>query len=549
MKKTIFAALFAIAAAYSANAQSMYDGLLFSENEYIGSARTMAMGNAFTALGGDTGAMGLNPAGAAIIKNSVWSISAGFNTSVSSAMGTNPENADATPWYGDYNKTRSTNASVPNIGIIYSFDTHRSSGVKRVSVGMFSNMTKSYIDNTRASGNTYGTSYSGFMAANTTDRYSNLVDKNAYDNGYPWDCIAAVQSGMISTINGSDNVYVGTAEKYTTNPDGTHNIFTAGTLNQKYGRTVDGAKKDGVLDVALDINDWIYLGFNFGITQLRYSQGWHLEEQAQDRADFDIIFNDNGKEVLTYFNSLRYQYRFSAKGSGIYGKLGVIMTPTKSLRIGATIQTPTYMAMTESWNVAAATTFENTKYDSESSSPDGMQRYVLHTPWVASIGVATTISKKAIISADYEATFFNTMKFGTNGQDERFGAVNESIRDCMGIQHNIRLGGEYKVTPQIALRAGYDMHTTAVTNDYDTHGDLVRIATRFRHAASAGIGFQTKGALFFDIAAKANFYENEYIRPYGDYIYDNNGDVLEPSPEICNVRTVINGVFTVGWRF
>ena len=36
-----------------AGAQTMYDALRYSEYDYYGTARTMAMGNAFTALGGD----------------------------------------------------------------------------------------------------------------------------------------------------------------------------------------------------------------------------------------------------------------------------------------------------------------------------------------------------------------------------------------------------------------------------------------------------------------------------------------------------------------
>lgn len=546
MKKIIFTTLLALTAGIAVQAQNMYDGLFFSENDYVGSARTLAMGNAFTALGGDTGAMGLNPAGTAIIKNIQASFSVGFNTAISGAQGTMPEQ-----WFGDYTSRRTTNASIPNIGIAYSVDTHRSSGVKRVTLGFASNVSKVFLDNTRVSGNTYGTSYAGWLAANTDAPYTALVKSDAYDIGmYPWDCIAGVQGGLISNIGGEDRLYVGATEKYTISPDGTYNIYAAGTLRQDYGRSLEGAKKDGVINLGLNINDWIFLGANFGITAIRYEMGWHIEEEAQDMKDFDIVFNDKGEEVLTYFKSLRYQYRFNVKGSGMYGKFGIIMTPTKSLRIGATVQTPTYQTMTESWNVAATSSYDNSKYNSESGSPTAQQRYVLHTPWHAGAGVAYTIGKKALVSADYEATFFKSMKFGYMNEEDRFGAVNESIRDCMTVQHNLRLGAEYKVTPQFALRAGYDMHTTAVVNDYDIFGNLMEIKPQYRHAASAGIGFQTKGALFFDLAAKASFLEEEYIKPYADYILDtNNGKVLESSPEIRNVRTLINGVFTIGYRF
>ena len=50
MKKITLIMAFAFAA-LAADAQTIYDALLFSERDYQGSARTMAMGNAFTALG------------------------------------------------------------------------------------------------------------------------------------------------------------------------------------------------------------------------------------------------------------------------------------------------------------------------------------------------------------------------------------------------------------------------------------------------------------------------------------------------------------------
>lgn len=46
--------------------QTAYDAQLFSENNYEGTARSVAMGNAFTALGGDLGGISINPAGSAV---------------------------------------------------------------------------------------------------------------------------------------------------------------------------------------------------------------------------------------------------------------------------------------------------------------------------------------------------------------------------------------------------------------------------------------------------------------------------------------------------
>ena len=55
-------------AATSAFGQTMYDAIRFSNNDYEGTARSMAMGNAFTALGGDLGAITINPASSGVYR-------------------------------------------------------------------------------------------------------------------------------------------------------------------------------------------------------------------------------------------------------------------------------------------------------------------------------------------------------------------------------------------------------------------------------------------------------------------------------------------------
>lgn len=62
---TIASILFAVMS-IGLGAQNVTDALRFSENEYYGTARSVAMGNAFTALGGDLGSVSINPAGSAV---------------------------------------------------------------------------------------------------------------------------------------------------------------------------------------------------------------------------------------------------------------------------------------------------------------------------------------------------------------------------------------------------------------------------------------------------------------------------------------------------
>ena len=123
MKRTAITLLL-IAVAASAEAQSMYDALRYSENNYEGTARTMAMGNAFTALGGDLGSVNINPAGSAVARYSQVTITPGVAVSVSTAGGTSPD------YFSKSYRTPMARFNLPNIGFSVNFDTNMSYGIK-----------------------------------------------------------------------------------------------------------------------------------------------------------------------------------------------------------------------------------------------------------------------------------------------------------------------------------------------------------------------------------------------------------------------------------
>ena len=77
--KRISTVLAAIGICLGLQAQNVSDALRFSVNDYFGTARSIAMGNAFTALGGDIGSITINPAGSAVNNYSQISFSPALN--------------------------------------------------------------------------------------------------------------------------------------------------------------------------------------------------------------------------------------------------------------------------------------------------------------------------------------------------------------------------------------------------------------------------------------------------------------------------------------
>ena len=66
MKKIFTVFVLGAALSLGAAAQNWQDALMFTENNYSGTARGVAMGNALTAVGGDPGSIVFNPAGSSV---------------------------------------------------------------------------------------------------------------------------------------------------------------------------------------------------------------------------------------------------------------------------------------------------------------------------------------------------------------------------------------------------------------------------------------------------------------------------------------------------
>ena len=78
--KKYFLITILIALTTGAWAQNEQDALRFSQTYIGGSARTLSMGGAFGALGGDFGALSINPAGIALYRQGEFSFTSNFTT-------------------------------------------------------------------------------------------------------------------------------------------------------------------------------------------------------------------------------------------------------------------------------------------------------------------------------------------------------------------------------------------------------------------------------------------------------------------------------------
>lgn len=176
-----------ILCSYFTNAQSLsYSdlGILFSEENYRGTARFNSMSGAFGALGGDVSALYLNPAGGAVFNNSQFSGSLGFHTTET--------NSD---YYGTKNFNELTKTRIPQMGVVFVFDNViYNSPWKKYAFGFNYSMTNDFSNSYQTFGNNSNT-FSTFFE----HPYDSRDPKSKYN--------IAEKQNFVNKITGSSRVY------------------------------------------------------------------------------------------------------------------------------------------------------------------------------------------------------------------------------------------------------------------------------------------------------------------------------------------------------
>ncbi len=497
------------------------DGVTWSGNEYTGTARTMGMGNAVTAIGGDIGTIQFNPAGSAVATYSQVSFTPGVSVSITKTQG------DSQDYMQNTARRNSGRFIFPNTGFTLKFDTGNSTGLKRFTFGFTASVTNDFNCGIYGSGWNEKSSYASYLAdcTNSLDYDARMPEKlENYESGDDICSLAYSARAIDRLTDVKGNYYIGTTD----NISSTGEIYMGGRINQSTRHRTYGTKTDYVINFGADISDILYIGANLGITALVYDRQDAISESADEKDMFQTGFKD-----------LTYNYAYRARGNGIYGKFGVLLTPLDGLRIGAAIQTPTSIRINESFQHSMVHHFGTSLR--EATSPSSDWTYKLVSPMLFNLGIAYTFSNVALVSVDYERANYNLMRFkAVNFSDNNFfDSANTDIQGqyAPGASNRIRVGMEIKPLQSLAIRAGYNLDKTG-------KGDN---AEKF-HRISLGFGYISSGSFFCDIAAKVTLQPQKIMKVYGDLEADDGMTVI-PGPTTISDRKLLNIVGTLGWRF
>lgn len=504
----------------------MDDAYTWGENSNYGTARSIALGSAMTAVGGELGSVSINPAGSAVASFSQISITPGASVSMTGTRGLQTLSGET--YMNNNVKSNNGRFICPNGGFSFAFDTGRVSGLKRVSFSFVSNTQNFYNAYIQASGKPQSTtSLAGSLASSATN--------------YGWDDyldLAYRQDIILWHDALPENTYFGITEWPW--EDGT--VRTDGELRQSYSSRKTGSKNDFVFNLAMNFSDIVYIGANFGMQNLRY----RLDEYYREQATLESYFT-------TGFNNLTHTHGYACNGFGVYGKFGILVTPVGGLRIGAAIQTPTRFNISESYSDSFANSYKGETFNGTNNTNN--VRYRLCTPMRFNVGLAYAFGSTVLLSADYERANFGQSRYIPYYIEDQdwFNEVNMQLNGSQGgerltASNIMRIGAEVNVLQELAVRAGYNF-VKGGTEFYNNYGNIV---TRTSQAVTFGLGYNSPGSFFFDLGGRFEFLPDQTISPYSDY--DNRGATTAVLQTVCapviearkNLLTIVG---TIGWRF
>jgi len=519
--------------AMTAAAQETYESARFAETDLNGTARYVGMGGAMEALGADISTISSNPAGIGMFKHSKLSGSFGIVSQ-----------SDAESFsIGD-----KTNMSLDQLGFVYAMQNGRQSWLN-FSFNYSKSKNFNYI--LKAAG--------ALENGSSQNAISMLKDVRGDINDYGYDVdynnnneVIGYENSKSSTealnYNQVDYLYwnSGMLERLETDDGGYQWWYYGG---EDYGMTRANTGYIGRYDFNLSgsINNRVFLGVTFGLSDVHYKSYSEYQETVTD-GDGTVTLADER----------------NITGTGFDVKAGAIFRPieTSPFRIGIHVSTPTWYTLTTS-------NFTTLNYNGSGTNSEGAYDFRLNTPWKFGLSLGHTFDNYLALGLTYEyadmGTLDNRVKdyaydyydYSDSYSDD---LMNSHTKNVLRGTHTLKIGGELKPTPELAVRLGYNYISPSYKKEgfkdlcLDSYGSYYASATDYTNWKStnritAGLGYAVSG-WNFDLAY-------QYSQTNGDFYPFSNYEGVEYEgitfENTCSATSVKNKrhqlLFTIGYTF
>lgn len=579
-----------IAATGGAFAQSAVDGYRISQPDLKGTARFMSMGGAFGALGGDLSTLSQNPAGIGVYRSNDVGVTVNLDLQSSTSESQGQKfSADQTKFLlnniGGVFTMRLPSVTVPNLNIGFTYNKGASfnrqySGIIPTLNTSLSNYIAGVCNGEQLTAGDVTTLY-GNNGGISFDPY------NPNDGGYgaPWISILGYDSYLVSPSDDTAN-----AEWYGqwgtgTSGRGQFNVVEKGSFDE-FNIAFGG-----------NIMNVVYWGMDFDIVNFNYT----LNSIWGEQLDNAYVADRNNITTRTTADWTLGNY-YNIHGSGFNYKLGVILKPIQELRIGVAFHTPTWMNLSETFGGDVNYAYGNGE-NGQALTNQGRYGYndlCFRTPWKFLGSIAGVIGSSFILSADYEYTPYNQMKFSDAGsygissgwddgwyddgwydgpywapaqkaqsapskanvtqkpagffEEDTYYWTNSDIKTMYKATHTFRLGAEYRVTPAFSVRAGYSHVTSPV--DKKVADDKVTVFTsgtlpnyridNHTNYITCGLGYRYQ-KFYVDLAYVYKNMNSTYHAFTPDVDADNGISIPSPQAKLSLNNSQV--VLSAGFRF
>ncbi len=472
------------------NAQVASDALRYSYiPQYGGTARAIGVGGSMGAIGGDFSTLSTNPAGLATYRSSEFIFSPSFHGAKTTSLLENGGKGETTQRFSKF--------SLDNLGLVFNNDGNPSSKWKTRNFAIGFNKLQDFSSNLFYEGTTTGSITARFRDQANIEGLDVFESKLADSTGaiYP------------KTVNG--------VRKYTTDFD----LNPAAGVNKSQVIETRGGVNEMVISYAGNYDEKLQIGGTIGIPFVRFTET-------------KIYNEDDLRKEVPFFEKLQFDQSLTTTGVGINAKIGAIVRPTQSIRLGFSVHTPTKYQMSDAYHNKLYYVYtDSLRYSSEAASPDGEFKYKLATPWRFIGSAGFIIGKSGFLSADVEwadyskSNFILEKEYVVTQND-----VNSQITSRYKNALNIRFGGEY-VYDIFRFRAGAGLNGSP-RQDKDFWNTTL----------NAGVGL--RGRHFFMDFAWQQRTQKENYTPYKVLVAQAN---LEQ--KVTNAYTFNDYILTFGIKF
>jgi len=460
MSKFFFISLCFIFSLSYIQAQNSSDALRYSNFEVGGTARSIGVGGALSALGADFSVLSTNPAGMAWYRSSDFVFSPSLYTSNTSSRLLNDEG-------GSLSEESRTNFNLNSFGIVVA-SAPRNNNWKTINFGIGFNRLANFHNDFYYEGNSAGSIINRFQEQANSGAISD------FESGLAIDALALFD-------NEGDGIYESDFDNVRD-----ASIFRSQDVMRR------GAINELVFSLAGNYREKLMFGATVGVPFVNYRE--EKEYREDDTAD-----------NVPAFHELIYSEELNTTGAGFNLKLGMIYRATQAIRLGLAVHTPTAYSLQDNFRSVLAYSFtdgngQTFPIDDEFESPDGLFDYKLRTPWRFIGGMSFVYRKLGFLSAEIEYLNFSKNKFKYDGFADAEDDANQAIGTSLSNAVRLRFGGElaYDI---FRFRAGLKLMQSPLEGD-DTINNTI----------SGGIGFRNP-KFYMDLAYQRNSIDEIYT-PY-----------------------------------